>query len=121
MRGLALAIALVSRWVCAAMACANARGKSKHNLLKNAITHNDPCFMAAAVFEAASCLRDQTLNEDKTYSLHSTPALRKHFVVPRARPVLFFCPSGISFYSMTSIRIQKYHDFCDVHTFVRMH
>ena len=34
--GLALAIALVSRWVCAAMACAKCAGKSKHNLLKNA-------------------------------------------------------------------------------------
>jgi hypothetical protein len=33
---LALAIALVSRWVCAAMACAKCAGKSKHNLLKNA-------------------------------------------------------------------------------------
>ena len=34
--GLALAIALGSRWVCAAMACAKCAGKSKHNLLKNA-------------------------------------------------------------------------------------
>jgi hypothetical protein len=34
--GLALAIALVSRWVCAAMACAKCVGKSKHNLFKNA-------------------------------------------------------------------------------------
>jgi hypothetical protein len=31
-------------------------------------------------FEAASCPRNQTLNEDNTYSLHVTPPLRKHFV-----------------------------------------
>ena len=31
-------------------------------------------------FEAASCPRHKTLNEDNTYSLHVTPPLRKHFV-----------------------------------------
>jgi len=33
---LALAIALVSRWVCAAMACAKCAGLSEENLFKNA-------------------------------------------------------------------------------------
>ena len=35
-KNLAFAIALVPRWVCAAMACAKCEGKSKLNLLKNA-------------------------------------------------------------------------------------
>jgi hypothetical protein len=35
-RNLALAIALVSRWVCAAMACAKCAGLSGENLFKNA-------------------------------------------------------------------------------------
>ncbi len=33
---LALAIALVSRWVCAAMACAKCEGQFEANLIKNA-------------------------------------------------------------------------------------
>ena len=50
-------------------------------------------------FEAASCPRNQTLNEDNTYSLHVTPPLRKHFVMHSAAvtrylttrmPVLWF-------------------------------
>ena len=34
--GLALAIALVSGWVCAAMACAKSAGQSEENLFKKA-------------------------------------------------------------------------------------
>ena len=35
-------------------------------------------------FEAASCPRNQTLNEDNTFNLHVTPPLCKHFVSIRA-------------------------------------
>jgi hypothetical protein len=36
--------------------------------------------------EAASCPRNQTLNEDNTLNLHVTPPLRKHFVTASALP-----------------------------------
>jgi hypothetical protein len=41
-----------------------------------------PTFVFAQwwAFEAASCPRHKTLNEDNTLNLHVTPPLRKHFV-----------------------------------------
>jgi hypothetical protein len=36
--------------------------------------------MTAADFEAGSCPRNQTLNEDNALKLHLAPPLRKHFV-----------------------------------------
>ncbi len=47
-----------------------------------------PTFVFAQwwAFEAASCPRNHTLNEDNTLNLHFTPPLRKHFVGNRWAP-----------------------------------
>jgi hypothetical protein len=68
--GLALAIALVSRWVCAAMACAKCAGTSEENLF---LKKRRVGFVL--VFPSPSCLEDVHLSAWEIFVSKSSAVL----------------------------------------------
>jgi hypothetical protein len=81
---LALAIALVSRWVCAAMACAKCAGHSEYNLFKNAKGRLYYFFKMSNVlfFQSPSCHRAANLSPWEMFVRKSSAVLFENHFVP---------------------------------------
>jgi len=72
---LALAIALVSRWVCAAMACAKSAGHSEGTLLKNANGRTLLFYLSNGLRFSQSSLKSLTCPRGKSFLVECQPSV----------------------------------------------
>jgi hypothetical protein len=75
------------------------RQRNSGGALVPQIGHN-VCVSAVVRFEAASCPRHKTLNEDINFGQHVTAPLQKHFVVCSCPSPTFYEPHGLASFGL---------------------